>query len=128
MWTDISEEPIASIIRVTRISELVTTLAVTSNLSTLRRNTILYYTILCYAILYIVYLRSVLRLLVTANFRSSEILVALMMEGLSSYETSVLTRATRGNVPEDAVLQLDNVQDCRSYMYNATMQLLRVRR
>jgi hypothetical protein len=35
--TDFSEEHIASIIRVTRISEVGTTLAVTSNRSTLRR-------------------------------------------------------------------------------------------
>jgi demethoxyubiquinone hydroxylase (CLK1/Coq7/Cat5 family) len=37
--TDVSEEHIASIIRVKRIGELGTTLAVTSNRSTLRRNT-----------------------------------------------------------------------------------------
>jgi hypothetical protein len=37
--TDVSEERITYIIRVTRISELGTTLAVTSNCSTLRRNT-----------------------------------------------------------------------------------------
>jgi hypothetical protein len=37
--TDISEERITSIIRVTRIGEVRTTLAVTSNRSTLRRNT-----------------------------------------------------------------------------------------
>jgi hypothetical protein len=37
--TDISEESIAFIISVTRISELGTTLAVTVNRSTLRRNT-----------------------------------------------------------------------------------------
>jgi precorrin-6x reductase len=39
---DVSEEHIASIIRVTRIGELVTTLAVTSNRSTLRRNAMLW--------------------------------------------------------------------------------------
>jgi hypothetical protein len=36
--TDVSEERIASIIRVSRIGELGTTLTVTSNRSTLRRN------------------------------------------------------------------------------------------
>jgi hypothetical protein len=39
--TDVSEEHIASIIRVRRISELGTMLPVTSNQSTLRRNTML---------------------------------------------------------------------------------------
>jgi hypothetical protein len=37
--TDVSEEPRASFIRVTRIVELGTTLAATSNRRTLRRNT-----------------------------------------------------------------------------------------
>jgi hypothetical protein len=39
--TEVSEESIASTFRVTRIGELDTTLAVTSNRSTLRRNTIM---------------------------------------------------------------------------------------
>jgi hypothetical protein len=39
LGTDVSEEPSATIIRVTKIAELVTTLTVTSNQSTFRRNT-----------------------------------------------------------------------------------------
>jgi hypothetical protein len=69
--TDVSEELSASIIRVTRIGELGTTLAVTKY----------------------VFLRSVHRLLARANdVAISPILVTLMMEAIRPSETSILTR------------------------------------
>jgi hypothetical protein len=77
---DVSEEHSASIIRVTRISELGTTLALTSNRRTLRRH---------------------------ANASvvpSSQIIVTLMMEVLCSSESLVLTRASRRNNPELTIL------------------------
>jgi hypothetical protein len=85
---DVSEELSASIIRVTRIDEFV-------------------------------FHRSVRRLLVTANVvPSSPILVTLMMEAISSSETSFLTRVTRRNIPEDVILPLKHLSDIQESQYS----------
>jgi hypothetical protein len=52
----------------------------------------------------------VLRLLVTAYVPGSQILFNLMMEAIVSSETSLLTRATLRNIPEEGILQFP--EDC----------------
>jgi hypothetical protein len=77
---------------------------------------------------YFAFLRSLRRLLVTANVFSSSIIVTLIIETQSSSETSFFSRATRRNVPEDDIIHncstsLQSINLC--FLVCVTMHRLR---
>jgi hypothetical protein len=86
--TDISEERISSIIRVTGIGELGKTLAVTSSRSTQRRSA------------------------------RSPIFIILMMEAINSSVPYVLRRATRRHNPDYAILHSHRRENFKPYKFS----------
>jgi hypothetical protein len=70
-----------------------------------------------HTILTMVFLRSVHRLLLTANVvPKPPILVTLITEAIRSSETLVLTRATRRNISDDGILHSNRHENLKSYI------------
>jgi hypothetical protein len=68
--------------------------------------------------------RTLRRLLVTASVVPRlPILVTLMKGALRSSETSVLTRAKRHNIPEDAILHSHRRENVKSYKWQVIFKL-----
>jgi hypothetical protein len=71
----------------------------------------------CVILVRAVFLRSVLRLLVTANVvPSSQIPVTLIIEAIRSPETSILTRGTQSNITEDGIFHSHRCGNLKSYI------------
>jgi hypothetical protein len=92
--TEVSEELVASIIMMTRIGELGTTLAVTSNRRKLRRNTWF-----------------------TDSWHPDEG-GAQILRNVDSY------RATRSNFPEDAILHSHCLENLKSYISQIDLKFI----
>jgi hypothetical protein len=93
--SDVSEECSAYIIRVTRIGELGTTLAVTSSY------------------------RNIVNIV-----PSSLVIFNLKMEAIRSSETSDLTKVRWRHIPEDGILHSHRRENLKSYMLEYLVRLL----